>query len=269
MLSTTPDLFSFPKLSSAKYSYDDVWYRGLVVDSYKSKHASLILYVDFGTSEVVPLDRLRQLPSEFWTLPAQAIRVYFNIAPPSGSKGLWKRDSLNAVVQALACKEIVVKITHSDPLTAELLTAGEDGKSYLAYDSVIEAGLALLPESIEILGTLDDEDVVVEGRVPGQTDDKNNSAKGREQESQLEDFGTSAKVDWWGADLGDGEGVNVTDKTVTSEETHRAPQTEGDEDSFSSGDDWTTDDEEDDKDSDATLIKKSLSPEAIIETTQE
>ncbi|RUS69352.1 hypothetical protein EGW08_022885 [Elysia chlorotica] len=238
-------------MCAAKYSYDDVWYRALVIDSYKSKGSSLIFYVDFGTSEVVPMDNLRILPSEFWSLPAQAIRIFFNIVPPSGPNGFWKRDSINGVVQALACKEIVVKITQTSPLTGELLTVGEDGDTRLAYESVIEAGLALLPKSFENMGIQDDDDddVVVEGIEQEQAVIDDETSEFTEQQLNLEDSGSNARVDWWGTDTSKEERGNGKDlyEEKTAEET-------GEHEAFSSSDGWTTDEEED-KDSDGTVVQ--------------
>ena len=41
----------------AQYAVDDCWYRGLVITNPDPQGLVLVLYVDFGTSEVVPLDR--------------------------------------------------------------------------------------------------------------------------------------------------------------------------------------------------------------------
>ncbi|GFS16808.1 RING finger protein 17 [Elysia marginata] len=247
-------------MCAAKYSYDDVWYRAIVIESYKTKGASLIFYVDFGTSEVVLMNRLRLLPSEFWGLPAQAIRVYFNIVPPSGPKGFWRRESLNGVIHALACKELIVKITQTDPLTAELFTAGEEGEMHLAYESVIEAGLALLPESLESFEAKDsDEDVVVEGTEFGQEviAEQKDAEKGDYQQELLE-CSTRTGVDWWGPDTEDNERLNQPENMAAFEETEAVACTEGDEELSSS--DWTTDDEEEEeKDSDATVVKEDTS----------
>ncbi|GFO25362.1 RING finger protein 17 [Plakobranchus ocellatus] len=269
-------------MCAAKYSYDGVWYRGLVVESYKGQGACLILYVDFGTSEVVPMDRLRLLLSEFWTLPAQAIRIYFNIIPPSGPRGLWQRDSINAVIQALACKEIMVRITQTDPLTAELLMEGENGEMRLAYESVIEAGLALLPGSVE--GSTpapgdSDKDVIVEGTTEQdqgkerqeEIEDVNQNFNETEQ-AEAGDFNSSpvkvdwwasntgekegaslnpspSRVDWWASDTGEGERADGSIEACVNDEagTAAVDKEEGAElsSSCSSGE-WTTDDDDDD-----------------------
>nr|KAG5702824.1 hypothetical protein BaRGS_001906 [Batillaria attramentaria] len=54
----TPALREVPAIGmmcTAKYSADNRWYRGLVAKAYPATKTALIFYVDYGDTEVVPL----------------------------------------------------------------------------------------------------------------------------------------------------------------------------------------------------------------------
>lgn len=56
----TPMLEEVPaagEMCSARYSQDNRWYRALVAKAFPTNSTALIFYVDYGNSEVVPLDR--------------------------------------------------------------------------------------------------------------------------------------------------------------------------------------------------------------------
>ena len=56
----TPMLEEVPaagEMCSAQYTRDDRWYRALVAKAFPTNSTALVFYVDYGNSEVVPLDR--------------------------------------------------------------------------------------------------------------------------------------------------------------------------------------------------------------------
>lgn len=67
----TPGLEKLPaegEMCCAKFSQDGRWYRGLVVSVYLTTNTVLIFYIDYGNSEIVPLQRLTTICS-FWCGP--------------------------------------------------------------------------------------------------------------------------------------------------------------------------------------------------------
>ncbi|XP_005101957.1 RING finger protein 17 [Aplysia californica] len=132
-------------MCAGQFSVDGCWYRAVCVESYPSTNSCLLVYVDFGTSEVVHLSKIRILPSEFWSIPAQAIRCYFNIVPPPNHAGIFKTSTLMGVVETLSDKELLARVVQTSPLTLELWEEKEDGELSLAYDMLISSGLAQLP----------------------------------------------------------------------------------------------------------------------------
>ena len=61
---------------SAKFSGDDRFYRGLILETKKDEQKTLVkvFYVDFGNSEWHPSDHVFYLPPQFLELPPQAIK---------------------------------------------------------------------------------------------------------------------------------------------------------------------------------------------------
>lgn len=55
----------------AKFTGDGSFYRARVLEVIDSKHVK-VQYVDFGNNEVIPVESLRVLISEFQTQPVQA-----------------------------------------------------------------------------------------------------------------------------------------------------------------------------------------------------
>ncbi|KAJ2884312.1 hypothetical protein H4R27_002193 [Coemansia aciculifera] len=60
------------QLVAACYTVGDEWHRARVVKHMPGKREYEVLYVDFGNSEVVPVDRIRPLSAKFSALPSQA-----------------------------------------------------------------------------------------------------------------------------------------------------------------------------------------------------
>ncbi|NWV02947.1 TDRD1 protein, partial [Ptilonorhynchus violaceus] len=84
---TPPDVFE-PKNGDpccAFYSEDDNWYRA-VVQNVTSDGRVRVSFVDYGNTEEVPLDKIRQISSSFLKLPFQAIKCWLSGIKPANSK---------------------------------------------------------------------------------------------------------------------------------------------------------------------------------------
>lgn len=58
---------------AAQYTLDESWYRAIVRDVNDAENCADIFYIDYGNSETVVTERLRELKPEFLRLPAQAL----------------------------------------------------------------------------------------------------------------------------------------------------------------------------------------------------
>ncbi|XP_058698038.1 tudor domain-containing protein 1 [Poecile atricapillus] len=84
---TPPDVFE-PKNGDpccAFYSEDGNWYRA-VVQNVTSDGIVRVSFVDYGNTEEVPLDNIRQISSSFLKLPFQAIKCWLSGIKPGNSK---------------------------------------------------------------------------------------------------------------------------------------------------------------------------------------
>ncbi|XP_041875297.1 tudor domain-containing protein 1 isoform X5 [Corvus kubaryi] len=89
---TPPDVFE-PKNGDpccAFYSEDGNWYRA-VVQNVTSNGTVQVSFVDYGNTEEVPLDNIRQISSSFLELPFQAIKCWLSAT----SLGHWKSIELS------------------------------------------------------------------------------------------------------------------------------------------------------------------------------
>uniref|UniRef100_A0A8C3QF86 Tudor domain containing 1 n=1 Tax=Cyanoderma ruficeps TaxID=181631 RepID=A0A8C3QF86_9PASS len=84
---TPPDVFE-PENGDpccAFYSEDGNWYRG-VVQNVTSDGSVRVRFVDYGNTEEVPLDNIRQISASFLNLPFQAIKCWLSGIKPGNSK---------------------------------------------------------------------------------------------------------------------------------------------------------------------------------------
>ncbi|XP_076467185.1 RING finger protein 17-like [Babylonia areolata] len=113
--SQTPALTELPapgQVCSACYTSDNRWYRALVVKMFRESQTVLVLYVDYGNSEVLGLDRLRVLPQRFQETPVQSVRAYLNLTLPPGTDR-WDMDTYLTMVRSvyLAKHRVLIKET--------------------------------------------------------------------------------------------------------------------------------------------------------------
>jgi len=145
-------LMKLPDVGSkcaGKFSFDNCWYRAVCVARYPTQEACLLVYVDYGNSEMVSLANMRSLPTEFWSFPAQSIRCFFNIKPPANHGNVFRQSTLKGVIENLVTKELEAKIIKKSPVTVDLFQESEAGSFHLAYENLITSGLALLPTEVK------------------------------------------------------------------------------------------------------------------------
>ncbi|TFJ95647.1 inosine-5-monophosphate dehydrogenase [Platysternon megacephalum] len=73
---------------------EGAWWRAQVVDYFKDNNEVEIRYVDYGGYERVKIDTLRQIRSDFVTLPFQGAEVLLdNVVPLSGNINHWRETN--------------------------------------------------------------------------------------------------------------------------------------------------------------------------------
>ena len=136
-----PDLSDvWPKmLCCARYTEDDLWYRAQIIEVVSNAQLQArVLYVDYGTSEVIGLDRMKPFPAELAALPKQAFKCTV--------VGLWDEndqigedsyrggnneddgddnndddDDINALAKAVVGKKLICKVvSFGPPVVVEL-----------------------------------------------------------------------------------------------------------------------------------------------------
>ncbi|XP_023931901.1 tudor domain-containing protein 1-like [Lingula anatina] len=126
----------------AQFTADGCWYRGLVIKVEEICEAA-VLYVDYGNKEIVPKERLRHIPEEFLSLPAQAAPVKIE-GLISHSIHAATLEDVQLISNELgdSVKVAVVK-AHGLPASIELYThvpCPGQPKPY-AYQSLIDQGI--------------------------------------------------------------------------------------------------------------------------------
>ncbi|KAI0220716.1 A-kinase anchor protein 1, mitochondrial [Lamellibrachia satsuma] len=97
------------------------WYRSQIVQTYPDTDECDIKFVDFGGYMSVHGSILRQIRSDFTTLPFQAVECYLaNLAPP--------KDMETFQPEAAAVLE---ELVHGQPLQLEVIAHEEDGVPYI------------------------------------------------------------------------------------------------------------------------------------------
>ncbi|XP_078617663.1 RING finger protein 17-like isoform X1 [Branchiostoma floridae x Branchiostoma japonicum] len=137
----------------ACYTMDDSWYRAQVISIQSLDPLALwVLYVDYGTSELLMADRLKQLPERYQTLPMQATKCTLlgvQAAELTGQEsGLlpessWTLQALKAMIQAVDNKVLTACIKDPGPPPSLLLFESISPKPRLVVQCLVEQGLAV------------------------------------------------------------------------------------------------------------------------------
>lgn len=126
----------------AQFGLDNCWYRALIIDVYAETQQLLILFVDYGNSEIITVNKMRALPPKYHSLPCQGIRCCLaGLCPPADAIS-WTKKSLMSMMNVLANVPIDAKIVKANPMTVDLYeTSVSTEQPHLVYQSVIDDGL--------------------------------------------------------------------------------------------------------------------------------
>lgn len=119
-----------------KYSYDQLWYRGLIIE-HKSKKKVTVFYVDYGNTENLAKSSLRVLPEKLRAVPVQAHKCRFHGV-------LVKKDPSQATVrlsEILFKKDntyFLAEIKNKDSLPVEINLMNSSLE--LIYEPLVEEG---------------------------------------------------------------------------------------------------------------------------------
>ncbi|NXN58327.1 TDRD1 protein, partial [Rynchops niger] len=95
----------------AQFTEDSLWYRAAVIE-YVSEDTVLVVYIDYGNREVLPLAKLRPMIPRLIDLPAQAIRCTLaGVKPPLGA---WTSKTIFFMNQLVKDKVFTVKVVDKD-----------------------------------------------------------------------------------------------------------------------------------------------------------
>nr|XP_004665944.2 RING finger protein 17 isoform X1 [Jaculus jaculus] len=132
----------------AEYA-DGLWYRAKIVSIKEFNPLSvLVLFVDYGSTEKLTINRLRQIPLQLMQYPARAIKVLLaGFKPPLCDSGKaripycpkWSMEALWAIIDCLQGKKLYASSMAQAPEPA--VTLYED-KQYPVHMSLVEMGLA-------------------------------------------------------------------------------------------------------------------------------
>ncbi|KAJ1960903.1 hypothetical protein GGI12_003550 [Dipsacomyces acuminosporus] len=100
------------QLVSACYTVGDEWHRAKIRKVLPGKKEFEVVYVDFGNSETIGLDRIRPLASKFATLPAQAHEAQFAFLqlPSESFASDYINDAFNEIRQLVEGRQLVANV---------------------------------------------------------------------------------------------------------------------------------------------------------------
>ncbi|XP_032352432.1 RING finger protein 17 isoform X2 [Camelus ferus] len=147
---TFPPLTDFRTEMPCLAEYDDgLWYRAKIVSIKEfNPLAVLVQFVDYGSTEKLTINRLRQIPLHLLQYPARAIKVLLaGFRPPLRDEGKtripycprWSMEALWAMIDCLQGKQLYASSVAQAP--EQTVTLYED-EQYPVHMSLVEMGLA-------------------------------------------------------------------------------------------------------------------------------
>ncbi|XP_045834168.1 RING finger protein 17 isoform X1 [Meles meles] len=147
---TFPPLTDFRTEMPCLAEYDDgLWYRAKIVSVKEfNPLAVLVQFVDYGSTEKLTINRLRQIPLHLMQYPARAIKVLLaGFKPPLRDPGKtripycpkWSMEALWAMIDCLQGKQLYASSMSQAP--EQIVTLYED-EQYPVHMSLVEMGLA-------------------------------------------------------------------------------------------------------------------------------
>ncbi|XP_006146784.1 RING finger protein 17 isoform X2 [Tupaia chinensis] len=147
---TFPPLTDFRTEMPCLAEYDDgLWYRAKIVSVREfNPLCVLVQFVDYGSTEKLTINRLRQIPLHLMQYPARAIKVLLaGFKPPLSDSGKtripycpkWSMEALWAMIDCLQGKQLYASSMAQVP--EQVVTLYED-EQYPVHMSLVEMGLA-------------------------------------------------------------------------------------------------------------------------------
>ncbi|XP_006519171.1 RING finger protein 17 isoform X1 [Mus musculus] len=147
---TFPPLTDFSSEMPCLAEYaDGLWYRAKIISIKEFNPLSvLVLFVDYGCTEKLTINRLRQIPVQLMQYPAQAIKVLLaGFKPPLSDSGKtripycpkWSMEALWTMIDCLQGKQLYASSVAQAP--EQIVTLYED-EQYPVHMSLVEMGLA-------------------------------------------------------------------------------------------------------------------------------
>ncbi|XP_020921069.1 RING finger protein 17 isoform X3 [Sus scrofa] len=147
---TSPPLTDFRAEMPCLAEYDDgLWYRAKIVSIKEfNPLAVLVQFVDYGSTEKLTINRLRQIPLRLMQYPARAVKVLLaGFKPPLRDLGKaripycpkWSMEALWAMIDCLQGKQLYASSMAQVP--EHIVTLYED-EQYPVHMSLVEMGLA-------------------------------------------------------------------------------------------------------------------------------
>ncbi|XP_007529004.2 RING finger protein 17 isoform X2 [Erinaceus europaeus] len=151
---TFPPLTDFRTEMPCLAEYDDgLWYRAKIVSVKEFNPLTvLVQFVDYGSTEKLTINRLRQIPLHLMQYPARAIKVLLaGFKPPLKDSGKtripycpkWSMEALWAMIDCLQGKQLYASSKAQAP--EQTVTLYED-EEYPVHMLLVEMGLADLDE---------------------------------------------------------------------------------------------------------------------------
>uniref|UniRef100_A0A8R1Y4I0 Tudor domain-containing protein n=1 Tax=Onchocerca volvulus TaxID=6282 RepID=A0A8R1Y4I0_ONCVO len=124
----------------------DGWYRAVTLDYYQEEDEVMVRYVDYGGYGRLPRSDLRQIRTDFMTLPFQAIECYLAHVMPADGTSKWSDEALElfqSLMQGrtLECYVVGYHIEDSRPFV-EIFATDENNKVDRIDSALLDANLA-------------------------------------------------------------------------------------------------------------------------------
>ncbi|CAB3990290.1 Hypothetical predicted protein, partial [Paramuricea clavata] len=116
-------------LCCGRYTEDDLWYRAQVIEVVTNDPLQArVLYVDYGTSEVIGLERMKAFAAELASLPKQAFQcTVIGLNEENGDFD----DDIDSLANAVTDKKLICKVvSFGPPILVELYERVFNEESY-------------------------------------------------------------------------------------------------------------------------------------------
>eukprot|EP01111_Echinosteliopsis_oligospora_P009258 TRINITY_DN2685_c0_g2_i5.p1 TRINITY_DN2685_c0_g2~~TRINITY_DN2685_c0_g2_i5.p1 ORF type:complete len:1028 (-),score=381.77 TRINITY_DN2685_c0_g2_i5:46-3129(-) len=118
----------------AQFSEDKQWYRAKVTSVFGD--SASVLYIDYGNSEKLPLNKLKPLPKAYTTLPPQAQEGILAFIKPLNPENDYARDAQDYLKELTHGKKLIAEVEYKEAGVLGLsLTSEEDGNINIAMVS--------------------------------------------------------------------------------------------------------------------------------------